>query len=622
MILTSLIILPLAVSAVFLFMPEKWVRPASIGLSFLYFFYSLSLFYFFDGSHSGIQLSEKIEWFSILGIHYFLGIDGISFWLVLLTSFLFPLTVLGSALSVKNKFRGFISCLFLLTGIVQGSFLALDACLFYIFFESSLLPLFFLILIWGGENRVYASFKFFIYTALGSLFMLVGFLTLMFMAKEQLGFFSTNILDFYQLKIPFVSNYILSPQALLFFAFFIAFAVKTPCFPFHTWLPLAHVEAPTAGSIFLAAVVLKMGAYGFLRFIFPLFPEASLYYSPFVCFISVIGIIYGALMALAQKDIKKLIAYSSVSHMGYVTLGFFVFNSYALAGGYFQMLTHGLSSAGLFALVGLIYQRTHTRDIRHYGGVALKAPIYSVLFFLVSLSAIALPLTGGFVSEFMVLFGTFIADFKWALFAVCGVVLGAVYMLFLILKVFFGPAQEKTLQISDVSLKEILIVAPIVILIFFTGLFPNAILRYSQASLSYLLENRFNYQLSVSNENKLSLQVRHSREFFDTLTIENTASLSTTSLLRKDRDTLPVLKATRVAFNPAKAGISSFPQFFNALTIENTWIRHSHKSFVPASTLIQQVRHFHEPSNTIPQIRYSNLLEKNLKKVIYEAYFY
>lgn len=513
MVLTGLLIFPLIGAVVLYLLPCRWVRLSSVVLAAAYFLYSLSLFYFFDAQYTGIQLAEQVEWFSFLGIQYFLGIDGISFWLVLLTSFLFPLAVLGSVLSVQEKFKGFISCLFILTGVVQGSFLALDVCLFYIFFESSLLPLFFLILIWGGRERVYAGFKFFIYTVLGSLFMLAGILMLMFMAREQLGAFSTNILDFYKLNIPFISSYILSPQSWLFFVFFLAFAVKTPCFPFHTWLPLAHVEAPTAGSIFLAAVVLKMGAYGFLRFVLPLFPDAALYYSPVICFISVVGIIYGAMMALAQKDIKKLVAYSSVSHMGYVILGFFIFNSYALAGGYFQMITHGLSSAGLFALVGLIYQRTHTREIQLYGGAAAKAPVYSALFFLISLSAAALPLTGGFISEFMVLFGVFMEDFKWAVFAALGVVLGAVYMLFLILRMFFGPVSEHVSKISDLTLKEVFITAPIVILIFLTGIFPNIFLNYSKPSLLYMMENRFHYQPPVRLMSRSSRQSLKSLNF-------------------------------------------------------------------------------------------------------------
>ena len=497
MILTSFILIPLIGAGLLFYLPKRVSQVTAIFLSSTYFVWSLSLFYFFDFTSSSIQLSEQLNWIPVLGIQYFLGIDGISFWLVLLTSFLFPLTILGSVYSVQKSVKVFLSLLFLLVAMVQGSFLALDGILFYIFFEGSLIPLFFLILIWGGEEKLYASFKFLIYTALGSLFMLVGILTLMFFAKEQMGQFSASVLDFYQLQIPFIGNYLLSPQSLLFLSFLIAFAIKTPLVPFHTWLPLAHVQAPTAGSIFLAAVVLKMGAYGFLRFILPLFPEASLYYAPLVCFLSVFSIIYGACMALAQTDLKKLIAYSSVSHMGYITLGFFIFNSYALSGGFYQMLTHGLSSAGLFALVGMIYQRTHTRNIQEYGGLASVMPVYSAMFFLISLSAIAVPLTGGFISEFLVLFGTFMGNRLWLAFAILGVVLGAVYMLFLILRMFFGPVKEKLSSVSDLHWLEKIVIVPIVIMIFVTGLFPNSVFKFSNESLSYLLKNKFQYRLSI-----------------------------------------------------------------------------------------------------------------------------
>ena len=516
MMLTGLIVLPFIGALIIFCLSGKKASYTATILSVSYFIFSLSLFALFDPESSAIQLSEQVQWFPSLGIQYFIGIDGISFWLVLLTSFLFPLCIFYSAFSTDENKNGFLACLFLLTGFVMGSFLALDGILFYIFFEGSLLPLFFLILLWGGKDRVYAALKFFMYTALGSLFMLVGILTLMFLVKETTGEFSANILDFYQLNIPFVGHYLLSTQSLLFFTFFFAFAVKAPLFPFHTWLPLAHVEAPTAGSVFLAAIVLKMGVYGFLRFILPLFPEASLYYSPWLCFLAVFGIIYGALMALAQSDFKKLIAYSSVSHIGYSILGFFVFSSYSLSGGYYQMLTHGLSSAGLFFLVGMISARTHTKNLNHYGGLAQVTPIYSALFFIVSLSAIALPLTGGFISEFLVLFGTFLTKIQWVPLALTGVVLGAGYMLLLILKVFFG--EVKMQNISDLNCKEIAVIIPIIILIFVTGLWPNIFFKYSQQSLDKLINNRGNYTLTVHSSsakktnNQLSSHIRGNKK--------------------------------------------------------------------------------------------------------------
>ncbi len=512
MILTYLIALPFIGALIIFCLPEKRAGLTAVLFAAAYFIFSLVLFYVFDPDSSAIQLSEQIQWFPSLGIQYFVGIDGISFWLVLLTSFLLPLCTFYSAFGSEKTNKGFLGCLFLLTGFVMGSFLSLDGILFYIFFEGSLLPLFFLILLWGGKDRVYASLKFFIYTALGSLFMLTGLLTLMFLAKEQTGELSSSILDFYKLKIPFVGGWLLSTQSLLFFAFFFAFAVKAPLFPFHTWLPLAHVEAPTAGSVFLAAVILKMGVYGFLRFILPLFPEASLYYSSWLCFLAVFGIIYGALMALAQSDFKKLIAYSSVSHIGYCILGLFVFNQYSLSGAYYQMLTHGLSSAGLFFLVGMISARTQTKNLDHYGGLARLTPLYSALFFIVSLSAIALPLTGGFISEFLVLFGVFLEKIQWAPFALAGVVLGAGYMLFLILKVFFGSAKMQ--NIPDLNIKEVLVILPIIILIFASGLWPNTFFKYSQQSLDPLIDNKGHYTLTLHSpsdkktENQLSSNTR------------------------------------------------------------------------------------------------------------------
>ena len=493
MMLSYLIFFPFLSALLIACLSSKFFARVALALSGFYFLSSLSLFYLFDPGQSAIQLSEKISWFPSLGINYFVGIDGISFWLVILTSFIFPITIWSSNLSVKKHLKGFLICLFALTGFVMGSFLSLDAILFYIFFEGSLIPLFFLILIWGGEERTYAAFKFFIYTAIGSLFMLVGILTLIFITREQMGTWSSNLFDFYSLKIPFVGNTFFGTQSLLFFLFFIGFAIKTPLFPFHTWLPLAHVQAPTAGSVFLAAIVLKMGTYGFLRFVLPLFPEASAYYAPWICSLAVIGIIYGALMALAQSDMKKLIAYSSVSHMGYVLLGFFAFHTYALSGGFLQMLAHGLSSAALFLLVGMLYERTHTKDINEYGGIAAIVPIYSVLFFIVSLSAIALPLTAGFVAEFLVLMGTFLSRPLWFPFALTGVVLGAAYMLFLILKVFFGPTKIKSIE--DLRIQERLIIIPFVILIFVMGIAPRWFFKYSEESLNLLKTSHYELRL-------------------------------------------------------------------------------------------------------------------------------
>ena len=311
-----------------------------------------------------------------------------------------PVCVYSSWSLVNEKVSGFYCCLFLMSTSVMGTFLSLDTIMFYIFFESSLIPLYFIIGVWGGKNRVYAAFKFFIYTAFGSLFLLVAILALMHLHLQSTGEISSNLLDFYKLELPFIGAHLFNTQNILFFCFFLAFAIKLPFVPFHTWLPLAHVEAPAPGSAVLAAVILKMGSYGFLRFLLPLFPQSVEFFAPVISLLAGIGIVYGAFMALAQTNMKKLVAYSSVSHMAYVLLGIFSLNLYGLTGGFYQMLTHAVSSAALFLLVGMVYERTHNLNISDYKGLAKKMPWLAIFFFIVSLSAIALPATGGFVSEF------------------------------------------------------------------------------------------------------------------------------------------------------------------------------------------------------------------------------
>ncbi|MCB0361627.1 MAG: NADH-quinone oxidoreductase subunit M, partial [Bdellovibrionales bacterium] len=334
MFLTTLVFLPLLMALVLWLLPnESLLKPVALAFSLVEFLLSLLLLVKFDPNSAGIQLAERYPWISSVGISYFLGIDGISFWLVILTTFLTPLTILGSWKAIDKKVKGFLISMFILETTMLGTFLALDAVLFYSFFELSLVPMYFMIGIWGGNRRIYATLKFFIYTMVGSLFMLLGIIALMFYAQDQLGVISASLLDFYKLKLPFVGGELLSTQTLLFFAFSLAFAIKVPLFPFHTWLPDAHVEAPTPGSVILAGVMLKMGTYGFLRFSIPLFPEASEYYAWIFLLIGVVGIIYGALVAMVQTDMKKLVAYSSVSHMGYVILGLFALNAYGFGGG-------------------------------------------------------------------------------------------------------------------------------------------------------------------------------------------------------------------------------------------------------------------------------------------------
>lgn len=503
MYLTLLIFLPTVFAILLGFVPkEKWVRPISLALATLHFLFSLLLFVHFDPSKASLQLVEKTPWVPTFGINYFIGIDGISFWLVLLTCFFTPIVVLASWSSVEKRVKSFHVSLFLLTTAMLGTFLAMDAVLFYVFFEASLVPMYLMIGIWGGPRRLYASMKFFIYTFFGSLFMLVALIALIFMTQEQTGQLSASILDFYKLNIPFVANSFFNTQTLLFVCFSLAFAIKVPMFPVHTWLPDAHVEAPTPGSVILAALMLKMGTYGFMRFVIPLFPSAADYWAPVFLILGVIGIIYGALVAMVQPDFKKLVAYSSVSHMGYVMIGLFSFTIYGVTGGLYQMLNHGVSTGALFLLIGMMYERTHSREIKQYGGLASAAPLLTIAFVIVTFSSIAVPGTNGFVGEFLVLLGTFSVNKLAGVFAVLGVILGAVYMLWMVKRIFFGVKgplveHDHSAHGLDINYREMVVLAPFIILIFWMGLFPSQFLNWSKASLDHFVQHRTNYELSI-----------------------------------------------------------------------------------------------------------------------------
>ena len=491
--LSFFVFFPALFGSLFFVVPRKYLTFVALGGSIAYFLSTLSLFFLFDPHTASLQLTENYSLIPSLGIKYFLSLDGISFWYVILSAFLLPLVVLSAW---KEDRPSFFFCLFLLATMVAGVFLSFDAILFYSFFEMSLFPLFFLIYLWGGEQRAYASFKFLIYTFFSSLFLLVAIISFMLLSKDSLGHLSFSLLDFYKLNLTFVAGDFFSTQSLLFFCMCFAFAVKTPLFPFHAWLPLAHVEAPTAGSVYLAAIVLKMGTYGWFRFILPLFPEASLYYAPWFLFLAVFGLIYTSVVAFAQKDMKKLIAYSSVAHMSYVLLGVFAFNYLGLVGGFYQTLTHAISSAGLFFLVGIIYERTKTRDMSLYGGLAKTMPLFSIFFFIITLSSIALPLTAGFVSEFLVLLGSYLSGEKWVFFAVLGVILSATYMLKLFQSVFLSKQTKLVSSLKDLSLREKAYLLPLVILVFIMGIFPTFFLKYSKESLKHLNKNRFHYELT------------------------------------------------------------------------------------------------------------------------------
>lgn len=502
MLLTTVVFLPALFALLMMLWPnEKSLRPLALGLSLVEFVLSLKILRDFDPNSPALQLVEKHMWIERFGIQYFFGIDGISLWLVLLTTFLTPIIILGSWTAIDKRVKGFHACMFLLQTAMIGTFLAMDAIFFYVFWELSLIPMYFMIGIWGGNRRIYATIKFFIYTMVGSLLMLVAMIYLMYLTQEATGHMSANLLDFYKLKIPFIGGTLMSTQTLLFFAFVLAFAIKVPIFPLHTWLPDAHVEAPTPGSVILAGVMLKMGTYGFLRWVIPLFPEASEYWAWLFLLLGTIGIVYGALVAMVQPDVKKLVAYSSVSHMGYIMIGLFVFNSYGVTGAIYQMLNHGISTGALFILIGMIYERTHSREISKYGGLAGVLPIFTIFFFIITLSSIAVPMTNGFIGEFLILLGTFQARPAFAYIAVSGVVLGAAYMLWMFKRVFFGPKGELVSDshhpLHDLNAREIAVMIPLVIMVFWMGLFPGSFIDWSKASIDHLINNRSAYSLSL-----------------------------------------------------------------------------------------------------------------------------
>jgi NADH-quinone oxidoreductase subunit M len=509
MILSGIIFLPLVFAVVMTFWPQKnSVRHLALGFSLIEFVLSLGMLQRFDTSTSALQMVEQLSWIDRFGITYFLGVDGISVMLIMLTTFLVPIIILASWNSIDQKVKGFHAALFVLQTAMLGSFLAIDAVLFYVFWELSLVPMYFIVGIWGGSRRIYATIKFFIYTMAGSVLMLLAIIFLMRLTPEVTGGnMSASLLDFYKLKIPFISGEFMTPQTLLFFAFALAFAIKVPVFPLHTWLPDAHVEAPTPGSVILAGVMLKMGTYCFLRWVIPLFPEAAEHYAWIFISVGVIGIIYGALVAMVQPDIKKLVAYSSVSHMGYILIGLFVMNTYGVTGSLYQMLNHGISTGALFLLIGMIYERTHSREISKYGGLASALPYYTIAFVVVTMSSIAVPLTNGFIGEFLILLGSFQYSPVVAVFSVTGVVLGAAYMLWMVKRVFFGPQGEivayaekdKEHALHDLSLREVFVLAPMIIMIFWMGLFPNQFMDYSKASVDNLVKNKSNYTIAISS---------------------------------------------------------------------------------------------------------------------------
>ena len=431
----------------------------------------------FDTDSAEFQFVEKYTWLSDFGITYHMGVDGISVLFVLLSAFLTPICILASWDSVQKRVKEYMVAFLVLESFMIGTFCALDTVLFYVFFEAVLIPMFLIIGIWGGARRIYSSYKFFLYTFLGSVLMLVAFLTL----YTYTG--STDISYLINADIP------ASIQYWLWLAFFASFAVKMPMWPVHTWLPDAHVEAPTAGSVILAGVLLKMGGYGFLRFSLPMLPEASVFFTPLVFWLSVVAIIYTSLVALVQTDMKKLIAYSSVAHMGYVTLGLFTATVQGVEGGIFQMLSHGLVSAALFLCVGVVYDRLHSRDIGHYGGIVKNMPRYATVFMIFMLGSVGLPGTSGFVGEFLTLLGVFQVDTTVAVFASTGIILGATYMLLLYKKVVFGQQSNSDAALMpDLNMREIGMLVPLAFLVVWIGIFPTTVTQYTGPSVQRLVD--------------------------------------------------------------------------------------------------------------------------------------
>jgi NADH-quinone oxidoreductase subunit M len=462
----------------------KWVAMATTVATFVV---SLFILFGFDPSNTEFQMVEEREW--LLGMNYKMGVDGISILFVMLTTFLMPL-VIASCWTVSTRVKEYMIAFLLLETLMLGVFMALDLVLFYLFFEAGLIPMFLIIGIWGGANRIYASFKFFLYTFLGSVLMLVAMVAMFSQAGTTdiptLMAFEFGSEDFSILGVQIVGGM----QTLLWLAFFASFAVKMPMWPVHTWLPDAHVQAPTAGSVVLAAILLKMGGYGFLRFSLPMFPIGSEVMGPLVLWLSAIAIIYTSLVALVQEDMKKLIAYSSVAHMGYVTMGIFAVNQQGIDGAIFQMISHGFISGALFLCVGVIYDRMHTREIDAYGGLVNRMPAYALIFLFFTMANVGLPGTSGFIGEFLVLMGIFQVNTWIAMFATTGVILSAAYALWLYRRVVMGDLIKESLRtISDMTIRERFIMAPLVVMTLLLGVYPALVLDIIGPSVAALVEN-------------------------------------------------------------------------------------------------------------------------------------
>src|ERR1051326_6419720 len=474
-ILSVILFEPLVGAALILLISKKnedairWVANLTALVGFVI---SIPLWFWFDPKGPDFQLIDRAQWIPSVGADYFLGVDGLSTLLILLTTLMGSIAVLSSWTAITERVKEYYIFLLVLHTGMLGAFMSLDFLLFFLFWEVMLVPMYFLIGIWGSANRLYSAIKFFLYTLVGSVVMLLGILALYFYNHSVTGVYTFDVTVFHHLSVPF------NMQWWIFLAFFLGFAIKVPMFPFHTWLPDAHTDAPTAGSVILAAVLLKMGTYGFLRFSLPILPDASKHFVPWVATLCIIGIVYGALVALAQKDWKRLVAYSSVSHMAMVMLGMFALNPVGITGSIIQQLNHGISTGALFLIIGIVYERRHTREISEYGGLSKVMPVYAAVFLVMTMSSIGLPTLNGFIGEFLILQGAFVHSKMWAAFAASGVVLGAAYMLYLYQRTMFGKIENpKNERLLDIDKREFATFAPLLVLAVWMGIYPAPFLR-------------------------------------------------------------------------------------------------------------------------------------------------
>jgi NADH-quinone oxidoreductase subunit M len=483
--LSYILFTPLIGAALLLFVNKqnanaiRWIANIFMLIGFAI---SVPLWFWYNPGNPEFQFIERAPWIPSIGADYFLGVDGLAVLLILLTTMMGSIATLSSWNAITDRVKEYYIFLLVLQTGMLGAFMALDFLLFFLFWEVMLVPMYFLIGIWGSANRLYSAIKFFLYTLVGSVIMLLGILALYFYNHSTTGVYTFDVTQFHRLNLPF------NLQWWVFLALFFGFAVKVPMFPFHTWLPDAHTDAPTAGSVILAAVLLKMGTYGFLRFSLPIVPEASRHFVPMIVVLSIIGIVYGALVALAQKDWKRLVAYSSVSHMAMVMLGMFALNPVGVTGSIIQQLNHGISTGALFLLVGVVYERRHTREISEYGGLSKVMPVYAAIFLVMTMSSIGLPTLNGFVGEILILQGVFVASKLWAAFAASGVVLGAAYMLYLYQRTMFGTIENpKNERLLDLSQREFVTFAPLLILAVWMGIYPAPFLRRIETSVRHIM---------------------------------------------------------------------------------------------------------------------------------------